>query len=133
MFKQRLERLRWLSTEKNISTITAMAYFFENVAASATLLQHEKFIGVLNPFYSLALPVAQYYGEQVAITSMLIFCLKTHHFLYGVAEFSNQLFAMLYFFEDVNVGVASVSPIAAPMEFFRLDCLENKCRIIPRE
>lgn len=123
MFKQRLEKLQWLSVGKNTNAIAAMTYFMENIASTVLFRRHEKFFGLSNPFCSLVMPIAQYYGQQVRVTSTLIYRLRAHDFVCGAAEFSNRLFAMLYFFEDEQVGIAAVSPLSAPMKFFKL--LEN--------
>ncbi len=120
MLKQRLEWLRRLNGEKHLNFISAMKYFMDNIANHIEWLHHEKIFSAFPRCDQLILPVAAYYGEQMRITSRLFFWVKSQQFICGATEFSNHLFVVLYFFEDVCMGLAAASSFSTPMKFFRL-------------
>jgi hypothetical protein len=138
MLKQRLEQLRRLNGEKHLNFISAMNYFMDNIANNIEWLRHEKIFSAFPQCDRLLLPVAAHYGESVKITSRLLFWVKSQQFICGAMEFSNHLFVVLYFFEDMSRGLAAASSFSTPMKFFRLleinseECREYNGRLLRR-
>jgi len=121
MIKERLERLQRFSAIDQGSMASAMAYFLEKIAGCAAFVPHEKIFGISNRFCRIIRPIAQSYGEHVSITATSLFWITSYRFVYGLAEFSNQLVGILYYFEKTRTGMIVVSSETVPLQFFRLD------------
>ena len=111
-----------LNGEKHLNFISAMKYFVDNIASHIEWLRHEKIFSAFPRCDQLLLAVAVHYGEQVRIISRLFFWVKSQQFICGVTEFSNHLMVILYFFEDMCMGLAAASSFSTPMKFS--DCLK---------
>jgi hypothetical protein len=124
MFKQRLKRLKELNTVENADIAKAMAYFLEKVANAALYSRHRRVVEIPNPYWSLIMPMLQRESQLHALCSVL-FILNCQNFVYGFAEFSDQLAVILYFFEDLQVGAAVVFS-ASQVKLFRLQKANDK-------
>lgn len=125
MFKQRLQRLKELNTADNADITTAMTYFLEKVANAALYGQHQKMLEIPHCCWSLIMPLIQQENQLHALGSALFYMSNCQHFVYGFAEFADELAVILYFFEDLQLGAAVVSS-ATQVKLFRLQKANDK-------
>lgn len=66
--------------------------------------------------------MTDYYGDKVTVVSQLLVGTKNNSFIHGSAILSNQKLVVLYYFDDIQTGLAMVTSMngMGNTDFFRL-------------
>ena len=119
-----IKGLKELTVAEKGSFADAMNYFFDHIADNRSLCDDGEPLQENTKFYvELLKPVAQYFGidRESYISIMLLTKMNGAEFVHGSVCLSNGTNVVLYFFEDINVGIAAAITFNSPQcDYFRL-------------
>ena len=117
-----LKGLKELTVSEKGSFAEAMNYFFDHIAENPSMREDDEALKEDTEFYKgLLKPVAQYFGKDVQVSFMLLMKMNGAEFVHGTTFLSNGTNVILYFFKDINVGIAAAPSFTSPQcEYFRL-------------
>ena len=121
-FKAELKTLRkQLQTADNFSDI--MRYFFDHMAESDDFLDLSKRSKNKLLKTTLKMICEQVYGEDVALTHLLILELKAYRFYHGGGLLNGRPLNMIYF-ADIDMGLVACPNARRPevIEYARFTC-----------
>src|SRR3990167_2778682 len=115
-----LNQLKRLTVAEKTDFSTPGNYFLD-LSEKPTLLNLSKpLIQTLNHYRPLLNPIVTYYGQHVGLSFLKLARIKKHHFVHGSGVMTNGIIVVLYFFEDIQTGLAMVPSGYQRVDFFRL-------------
>jgi hypothetical protein len=121
-YQKLIEHLKNLTLTENEDFSISAKYFLSHLADDPLFCQQGKPLEKELDFYRelLNASAVKHFGNNVRLDSLLLLQLKDYQFIHGIGVLSNGKMLMLYFFEDVKMGMAVVSSFGSETNFFRL-------------
>ena len=98
-----------IAREQNFSI--PLNYFLTHIAENKAARQAGKSLTKRHGFYKTLLKpiVAQRFNDDVTIGSLMLFQIQGCQFVHGFVMLPNAHLLVLYFFEDIQVGIAAIT------------------------
>lgn len=131
MQHDKIEQLKRLTSEKEADFSVVMGHFFD-IVETPIVLERSTPLTQQNDFFRAVLtPVAQYCGHGLTVSSLRLMQLKKSHFIHGTAQLSNGMLIVLYFFDDIQTGMAISGGANGTSNFFRLTAFQPQDKNTP--
>ncbi len=135
-----IEELKKLTTKKDQDFMVPANYFLDHIAEDPEIMDKSIPLKGQDEFYSAILtPILQFYGKTTKIEKMFLVQIEKCQFIHGIALLSNPKMLSLYYFSDIQTGLAIVPSLTGVSNLFRLTAFfgDNKTGlkqpIIPSE
>jgi len=118
-----LRTLKKLTTAEKADFSEAMNYFFDYIAENPPMFSDGELLKENTELYKTLLkPIAEYFGKEVEVSFLCLIKMNgADYFIHGTACLSNGAHVVLYFFRDINVGIAAASFFTSKKsDYFRL-------------
>lgn len=122
--RDKIEELKRLAMVPNQDFAVPGEYFLTHIAENSAAWESSKPLRKRQDFYKqLLIPVIRdRYGITIQVELLNLMQIKKCRFVHGVVTLSNGVFLIVYFFEDIQSGMAIVH-LSNRTDFFRLTVL----------
>ncbi len=121
-----LEELKKLTMAKEADFAECQHYFLDLTETNAFLRAGEVLEEEDSFYQMLFSSIAEYFGKDARIVSSRVITIPSEDFVHGVVDLSNEKILVFYYFEDVQVGLASVIGAGEKVYHFKITLLRGQ-------
>ena len=122
------EELKALTLIRDQDFSIPVTYFFDHLVDTGLLQKYNKPLKEdQKPFYeALFQPLLQRYQAKIKIQFLLLLNIPGENFVHGFAVLSNAKSINLYFFPDINMGIATIVKTGNQVDYFRVSAFTGE-------
>jgi len=129
---QTVNELKKLTLDKRATFSDGLSYYLSLVKNPQFLADGERLSHVPEFFEALLQPVATFFKSRINVNSFFLVHVKKYHLIHGTLKLSNHLLVTLYYFEDVQSGIAGTGRLGEDENhFFRITWKNNPLQASP--
>ena len=123
-----IEELKALTLVRDQDFSIPVTYFFDHLVDTGLLQKYNKPLKEdQKPFYeALFQPLLQRYQAKINIKFLLLQDIPGENFVHGFAVLSNAKSINLYFFPDINMGIATIVKTGDQVDYFRVSAFTSE-------
>lgn len=133
-FIEHLDKLKNMLPNETKFGVT-FEYFFDHLAEKSAFLELGK--KAKNPVIKQIMTAVgkRMFGEETTVTGMMLTLIRAARFYHGTC-FVGRRMAVIFFFEDIDMGMAGIHAYAGRMEYIRFSSTiigEGKAIVLPQD